>query len=149
MGTRLTAVSLFCSSGIGDLALKAAGGDVLVANEYLRDRAELFQVNYPEAKVLVGDIRELSNQIIETSLERLSGRELDVIFATPPCQGMSKNGRGKLLRGVRDGLRDAIDPRNQLATFVPPIINRLKPVMTRKQYLHQPFFITNLLLTYC
>lgn len=124
---RLTAVSLFCSSGIGDLALRAAGADVLVANEFLEDRADLFRVNYPEADVLAGDIRELGGDIVRSTLARLQGRELDVLFATPPCQGMSKNGRGKLLRGVRDGLRDAIDPRNQLATFVPPIVQQLHP----------------------
>lgn len=123
----LTAVSLFCSSGIGDLALRAAGGEVLVANEFVPERADLFRVNYPEARVFVGDIRELGPQIVEATREALVGRPLDVLFATPPCQGMSKNGRGKLLRGVRDGLRDEIDPRNQLATFVPPIAMELLP----------------------
>ena len=123
----LTAVSLFASSGIGDLALRAAGGEVLVANEFRSDRAELFQQNYPETKMFCGDIRELGKQITSATLEKLQGRELDILFATPPCQGMSKNGRGKLLQGVRDGFRDVIDPRNQLATFVPPIVSKLKP----------------------
>lgn len=125
--SRITAVSLFASSGIGDLALRAAGGEVLVANEFLKDRAELFQVNYPEAEMIVGDIRQLGETIVRRAKEKLNGAELDILFATPPCQGMSKNGRGKLLRGVRDGLRDAIDPRNQLATYVPAIVNKLKP----------------------
>lgn len=124
---RLTAVSLFCSSGIGDLALRAAGADVLVANEFVPERAALFEVNYPEARVFVGDIRQLGPDIVEATKAALAGRPLDVLFATPPCQGMSKNGRGKLLRGVRDGLRDEIDPRNQLATFVPPIALELLP----------------------
>jgi len=123
----LTAVSLFASSGIGDLALRAAGGEVLVANEFRSDRAELFQRNYPETKMFCGDIRELGEEITSEALKRLDGRELDILFATPPCQGMSKNGRGKLLQGVRDGFRDAIDPRNQLATFVPPLVSKLKP----------------------
>lgn len=124
---RLTAISLFASSGIGDLALRASGADVLVANEYLNDRAELFQVNYPDAYMIAGDIRMVSDEIIEQTKLRLMNRNLDVLFATPPCQGMSKNGRGKLLRGIRDGLRDAIDPRNQLATYVPPIVKALNP----------------------
>lgn len=124
---RLTAVSLFSSSGIGDLALRAAGADVLVANEFVPERAALFSVNFPDADVLVGDIRDLGDRIVHSVKERLVDRELDVMFATPPCQGMSKNGRGKLLRGVRDGLRDLIDPRNQLATFVPPLVMTLRP----------------------
>ena len=124
---RLTAVSLFSSSGIGDLALRAAGGDVLVASELIEERAALFRANFPEAAMFTGDIRQLATTLIRETQERLGERPLDLIFATPPCQGMSKNGRGKLLRGVRDGLRDAIDPRNQLATFVPPIVQQLKP----------------------
>lgn len=125
--SQLTAVSLFCSSGIGDLALQAAGADVIVANEFVPERADLFRVNYPKARVLVGDIKEMAPDIVAAAKESLAGRPLDVLFATPPCQGMSKNGRGKLLRGVRDGLREAIDPRNQLATYVPPIVMELLP----------------------
>lgn len=126
---RLTGISLFASSGVGDLSLRAVGVEVLVANEYLSDRAELFRSNHPECEMIQGDIRELSDTVVATAKRRLGRRRLDVLFATPPCQGMSKNGRGKLLRGVRDGMRESLDPRNQLATFVPPIINQLKPKM--------------------
>jgi len=87
----------------------------------------MFQRNYPETKMIVGDIREKIDDIVTASRMRLAGRNLDILFATPPCQGMSKNGRGKLLRGVRDGLKDELDPRNQLATFVPEIVNQLNP----------------------
>jgi len=123
----LTAISLFASSGIGDLALRAAGVKVLVANEFVAERANLFRANFPECEMLHGDIRELGHSIIEAAKKRLGKQSLDILFATPPCQGMSKNGRGKLLRGVRDGLREALDPRNQLATYVPPIVRELNP----------------------
>ena len=124
---RLTAISLFASSGIGDLALNAAGVDVLVASELLPDRADLFRTNFPETEMITGDIRENIETIIAATQRKLKGKQLDILFATPPCQGMSKNGRGKLLRGVRDGLKDALDPRNQLATFVPSIVESLNP----------------------
>ena len=101
--------------------------ELLVANEMLEDRADLLSVNFPETDVVVGDIREVSDTISKSIHDRLEGRNLDILFATPPCQGMSKNGRGKLLRGVRDGLRDAIDPRNQLATYVPPLAEAFSP----------------------
>jgi hypothetical protein len=50
-----------------------------------------------------GDIR--TNKIcgVEAARRSLRGRPLDILFATPPCQGMSKNGRGKLLQGIRAG----------------------------------------------
>ena len=124
---KLTAISLFASSGIGDLALRSAGAKVLVANELLKDRARLFRRNFPETLMLDGSIIDLSDEIIQHTKRLLDSQELDILFATPPCQGMSKNGRGKLLKGVRDGSRDQLDPRNQLATFVPPIVKELSP----------------------
>jgi DNA (cytosine-5)-methyltransferase 1 len=122
-----TAVSLFASGGIGDLALKGAGWSVLVANELLEDRASVFCANFPETKMLCGDIRKLENEIITKTLKLLNGRELDLIFATPPCQGMSKNGRGKLLRGIRNGLKPKLDERNQLIINAINCIKELKP----------------------
>lgn len=124
---RLTAISLFASAGIGDLALAAAGADVLVASELVSSRAALFRSNFPDCIMVEGDILETADRVVDAAKLSLAGRELDILFATPPCQGMSKNGRGKLLRGVRDGLREALDPRNQLATSVPPIAARLSP----------------------
>jgi len=90
------AVSLFSSGGIGDLALIKDGIDVVVANEFLEDRASLFSANFPDANMMTGDIWELKDEIISSALDKLDGEELDFILATPPCQGMSKNGQGKL-----------------------------------------------------
>ena len=109
-----TGLSLFASGGIGDLALRAAGVEVLVANELLPDRAQTLAANFPEAEVIIGDVRALENELLAATRRRLAGRELDVLFATPPCQGMSKNGRGKLLQGVRQGKKPELDARNQL-----------------------------------
>jgi DNA (cytosine-5)-methyltransferase 1 len=127
MRTDLTAVSLFSSGGIGDLALRACGVDVLVANELLADRAEIFSQNFPQCEMLSGDIRQLKSAIIAATQRRLAGRQLDVLFATPPCQGMSKNGRGKLLSSIRAGLKPQLDERNQLILDVIDIAAQLKP----------------------
>jgi DNA (cytosine-5)-methyltransferase 1 len=121
------AISLFSSAGIGDLALRANGVNVLVANEYLSERAELFRKNFPETNMIVGDIRKLKSQIIDSTISALNGRQLDILFATPPCQGMSKNGRGKLLAGIRAGLKPEVDERNLLILDVIEIANQLKP----------------------
>ncbi|PWF20872.1 DNA cytosine methyltransferase [Corticimicrobacter populi] len=119
----MKAISLFACGGIGDLGLRHAGFDVLVANELLSDRAEVFKHNFPETKMIVGDIWEKENEILDATSAALEGRELDLVFATPPCQGMSKNGRGKLLSLIRQGLKDSVDERNLL---VIPAINIFK-----------------------
>lgn len=110
----MKAISLFSCGGIGDLALHHVGFDILVANERLEDRAEVFKFNHPKTKMIVGDIWKKKQTIISETNHRLGGKKLDVVFATPPCQGMSKNGRGKLLNAIRKGLRDKIDSRNLL-----------------------------------
>lgn len=123
----ISAISLFSSAGIGDLALRDAGINVLVANELLNDRAELFKRNFPETKMIVGDIRAHKREIIRSTVNALKGRQLDILFATPPCQGMSKNGRGKLLAGIRAGIKPGIDERNLLVLEVIDIAHALKP----------------------
>lgn len=110
----MKAISLFACGGIGDLGLRNAGFDVVVANELEKDRAEVFKYNYPECHMIVGDIWDKKQEILDETARRLGGESLDIVFATPPCQGMSKNGRGKLLNLLRQGLRDAVDPRNLL-----------------------------------
>ena len=105
---------MFSCGGIGDLALKGAGVDVILANELERDRAEVFAYNFPEVKMIVGDIWKEKNTIIRETKSLLYDQDLDIVFATPPCQGMSKNGRGKLLNLVRKGERPKIDQRNEL-----------------------------------
>jgi cytosine-specific methyltransferase len=110
----MNAISLFSCGGIGDLALTASGFNVLVANELLQDRACVFKANYPDVSMIIGDIREQKENILNELKKRLNGSKLDIVFATPPCQGMSKNGRGKLLNLLRQGLRPPIDDRNML-----------------------------------
>jgi DNA (cytosine-5)-methyltransferase 1 len=110
-----TGVSLFAGGGIGDLAVRACGVHVLVASELLEDRAEVYRANYPETLMVTGDIRSTKQVVLKEARAALKGRELDVLFATPPCQGMSKNGRGKLLNGIRAGLKPKFDERNTLA----------------------------------
>ncbi|WP_234817630.1 DNA cytosine methyltransferase [Thalassobacter stenotrophicus] len=123
----LTGVSLFSGGGIGDLALQACGVDVIVAAELLPDRASVFRSNYPTTTMIEGDIRETRDQIIKAAESRLRGRTLDILFATPPCQGMSKNGRGKLLQGVRSGVKPKLDQRNRLALDAIEVALALRP----------------------
>ena len=123
----MKAITLFSSAGIGDLAIKASKIDILVANELLSDRVSLHRRNFPETKMIEGDIWEKKNEIIDTALKLLDGDELDFLFATPPCQGMSKNGQGKLLNGIRNGTKSKFDKRNQLIIPTLDIILQLRP----------------------
>ncbi len=125
--TELKAISLFASSGIGDLAVRASGIHVLVSNELIAERAELNAVNFPDTEMLCGDIWELEAEIVTKTKAMLGSKELDFMIATPPCQGMSKNGQGKLLSEIRAGNRPKLDPRNRLIIPTMNIASALKP----------------------
>ena len=120
-------ISLFASGGIGDLALEASGITVVLANELLPDRASIYKHNFPLTEVLVGDIWKLQDEIVAKTSKILDGKCLDFILASPPCQGMSKNGQGKLLSNIRNGKRPSVDPRNRLIIPTLNIITKLQP----------------------
>ena len=120
------AVSLFCSSGIGDLGLKANGISTVVACELLQERMKLFLHNHSEAKGFCGDIWELKDSIIQYYNDNFSEAPF-LILATPPCQGMSSNGMGTILNNLKKGIRPKFDPRNRLIIPAIEIVKSLKP----------------------
>ena len=122
-----TAVSLFSSGGIGDLALRAGGWDVVAANELRADRAAVFRANFPGTEMVAGDIATVLPALRAAIDRGLAGRPLDLLFATPPCQGMSKNGMGKLLREAREGRRTGLDARNRLVLPVVDLAAAYRP----------------------
>ena len=120
------AISLFSSSGIGDLGLKANNIDTIIACELLEERMNLFRNIYPNAKCFQGDIWKLKDEIIEYYKNEYSEPPF-LILATPPCQGMSSNGMGKMLNDYRKGLHPKMDERNRLIIPALEIIKALKP----------------------
>lgn len=121
-----TVLSLFSSAGIGELGIKSLGMPIVVSNELLPDRCEIYRENYPEVCNICGDIWEEQKEIIDTWNIK-SKRAPFLVYATPPCQGMSSNGAGKLLSEIRKGNRKKEDPRNKLIIPTMNIITSLKP----------------------
>lgn len=126
---KLLALSLFSGAGIGDIGLRAGGCLVLGLSELEEDRVGLARTNFPEAKIFQGDIWSLTDKIVEYVSEELRSRhgELDVVSCTAPCQGMSKNGQGTLLKNIREGKRPKLDPRNRLILPALRIMAKLRP----------------------
>lgn len=94
-------LSLFANIGVAEAYLKEIGFNVVVANELIERRAILYSKIYPETHMICGDItdKKIFDKIIKESLEQ----EVDIIMATPPCQGMSTVGQ-KLADDVRNRL---------------------------------------------
>ncbi len=118
-------LSLFSSAGIGELGVKAAGMSILVSNELLQNRCELYSENYPGVDSICEDIWGKEDEIIEKWRKKTSENPF-LIYATPPCQGMSSIGVGKLLSEIKKGNRKPGDHRNRLIIPTLHIVNKLK-----------------------
>lgn len=112
--TKLKVLSLFSNVGIAEAYLGDIGLEVCIANEIDEKRAKFYQDVYPLVEMIQGDITDPSirNIIVNKSIDY----GIDMIMATPPCQGMSEA-----------GLRLEMDPRNQLIFYAVDVIKRVLP----------------------
>lgn len=113
----MRAISLFSGGGIGESRLHEIGVEVVVANEILKQRSNLFKSLNPNTEFLLGDITQ---EAIKEEICRVgSGAEL--IIATPPCQGVSVAGKN------RTSSSQILDKRNYLIFDAIEVIRRVKP----------------------
>lgn len=121
-------LSLFANIGVAEARFGELDGiEVVVANELLKRRADLYQKIYPNSRMIAGDI--LDEQIYRTIIETSRAEGVDVIMATPPCQGISTAGqqiegdeRNSLTIPAINAIRD-LTPRYALIENVPGYIN--------------------------
>lgn len=107
-----TYVSLFSSSGVGCYGLKMAGFECVATNELIERRMAVQKANnkckYPTGYIL-GDISEddikqkIFNEIDKWKLEEKID-SIDILVATPPCQGISLANHKKNNEIVRNSL---------------------------------------------
>ena len=118
-------LSLFSSAGIGELGIKSLGLNILLSNELLKERCDLYHENYPETISVNGDIWTNEDKIV-TKWTAMNVGAPFLLYATPPCQGMSFNSTGKIQNEIREGRRPKEDPRNRL---IIPTLNIIKALM--------------------
>lgn len=93
MSKRIKAISLFSSAGIGELLLPREKINVLLANEIIKERADCYHFFYPETEMLCGDICDEENK--KKIIKCATKEGVDLLIATPPCQGLSTLGKNK------------------------------------------------------
>jgi DNA (cytosine-5)-methyltransferase 1 len=121
------AVSLFSSAGIGELGLERNKIEVIAANEIVAKRCNLYRENHRNVHLFEGDVWKLKEEIVQFVTERLGQEGVFLVYATPPCQGMSTNGVGKLKAEIKAGNRPLEDARNRLIIPAMDIICSLRP----------------------
>lgn len=99
--TKLKVLDLFSGAGGFSLGFQMAGYDIIGAIELDKWAAETYSSNHKSSKVLVGDIRNISNEIMKETFKDTP----DIIIGGPPCQGFSI---------CTKNAGDPKDPRNSL-----------------------------------
>lgn len=121
-------ISLFSSSGIGDLGIEyGCGIEVSISAELLPERVKLLRHNYPKSKVIEGDITKTAAEIIEVWNDKHPNARPLLVTLSPPCQGMSTNGAGKIAAEVKKGKRPKEDERNKLLIPGLGVVKSLQP----------------------
>ena len=111
-------IDLFCGAGGLSLGFDQAGFKNVFAVEFNPDFAKTYIKNFKNHKLIVDDIKNISNDKID---ELLGGQEVDVIIGGPPCQGFSI--AGNIGRTFID------DDRNKLFKEFVRFVAHVKPRM--------------------
>ncbi len=113
-GSPLSVLSLFANIGVAEAYLKSLGVRVAVANELIERRAALYSRIYPDTHMICGDITKSS--VREEIVRESKARGVNIVMATPPCQGMSTAGQQK-----------GDDARNELVCQVVDVVKQVEP----------------------
>lgn len=111
----MRALSLFANIGVAEAYLDKIGVDVVLANELIKRRAELYSAIYPHTEMICGDITEKNT--FEEIKSKSIAEKIDIIIATPPCQGFSRACRNQ----------DENDSRNLLIMPVILLVKEIQP----------------------
>ena len=127
-GTAMSYVSAFSGAGIGDCGIHFGSEIPLaMASEKETDRANIIRRNFNKTKVFSGDINERLSEMEAHWESHFGGLNPWLVVLSPPCQGMSANGLGKIMSQVRQNKRPELDERNQLIIPGIKLIESLKP----------------------
>ena len=78
---KLKCLSLFANVGIGEIYFDECGIDVVVANEWLEDRAQFYREMHPNTEMIAGDIT--NPDIFGEVMTKSKAAGVNFIMATP------------------------------------------------------------------
>ncbi|WP_373402856.1 DNA cytosine methyltransferase [Candidatus Phytoplasma solani] len=119
MNNKNTYISLFSSAGIGCYGFKKENFQCLATNEFLSKRMEIQKNNkvcVNDEGYILGDIRENKDKILD--IVKKHGKQITIVIATPPCQGISTLNQKKNSKEIL---------RNSLVVESVDLIKKIKP----------------------
>lgn len=117
--TKIKGISLFSSAGIGELYFNDIDIEIVVANELISKRAELYKHSHPNTDVIIGDI--CNEKIFKNIIDAAKKHDIDFMLISPPCQGFSVAGKNRSQESIE------VDNRNYLILQALKIIKEFMP----------------------
>ncbi|GAF97262.1 unnamed protein product, partial [marine sediment metagenome] len=108
-----TYLELFCGCGGFSVGAHKSKKECLWSNDFNKYSGYSFQLNFPETKVCIGDIKKIEEKQIHKEIG-----DVDFIIGGPPCQGFS-------VAGKRLGFKE--DTRNSLYLDFVRFVKEFKP----------------------
>jgi DNA (cytosine-5)-methyltransferase 1 len=95
-----TVISTFAGGGGSSTGYRLAGGNVLAINEFVEEAIKTYSLNFPDTKIIPGDIKKLSGKDF-LDISGLKEGELDIFDGSPPCSAfsVSSSSKGKNWKG--------------------------------------------------
>ncbi|WP_338554614.1 DNA cytosine methyltransferase [Paenibacillus sp. KS-LC4] len=116
---KYTAIDLFSGAGGVSEALKEHF-KIICSVEYDKIIASTYSLNHNKDHLLIKDIRKIKKKkLLKIKKMNLNGRNLDLLVATPPCQGFSRHSRKKS--------SNSTDERNKLIMEIIRVSNLFEP----------------------
>ncbi len=101
----LNYISLFSASGIGCFGFKEQGFNCIATNEFLNKRLTIQKYNNKckfDSGYIQGDIfQQETKDKIFNEIKKHNVNDIDVLIATPPCQGMSDANHNKKDKDIK------------------------------------------------
>ena len=96
-----TVISTFAGGGGSSTGYRLAGGNVLAINEFVEEAIKTYSLNFPDTKIIPGDIKKLSGKDF-LDVSGLKEGELDIFDGSPPCSAfsVSSSSKGKNWKGA-------------------------------------------------
>ena len=121
----LTYISLFSSAGVGCFGFKQEGFECIATNELIERRLKIQRINHKcrfDKGYIQGDIKlSKIKDLLYSEIKRwnkIGNDRVDVLIATPPCQGMSVANHKKSVNDIN---------RNSLVVESINIVNKIHP----------------------
>lgn len=101
--SNIKGISLFSSAGVAETYYSDIGIDIVLANELLEKRVNMYKHLYPKTKVICGDIQniEIKNKILSNI-----NKDIKLLIVTPPCQGLSSIGKNRTQEAFENDARN-------------------------------------------